>query len=118
MAPEQRSSAVTAVDGMASPHSSVVSAGRPEKAGAVSSTTVTAWMAWLKLPQASMAVKVRMSVYWLAHVPACVVISSVRSTVPQASLAVGMGKSYSSSQLRVTSAGRFSMAGAVVSSMV
>ena len=71
-------------------HSIVVGPGKAEMLGGVVSTTLIVWLAVALLPQASVAVQVRVTLRALAQAPAVVTSANVSVDVPQASVAVGV----------------------------
>src|SRR6185436_1104167 len=94
----------------------VLGAGRAAITGAVVSATLMVWLAVLLLPQASVAVQVRVTLYEPAQAP--LVFTSAKVSVkalPQASVAVATAKTGVAGQLMVLGAGRVAITGAVVS---
>src|SRR6185436_12608746 len=94
----------------------VLGAGRAAITGALVSTTLMVWLAVLLLPQASVAVQVRLTLYEPAQAPSVFTSAKVRVNVlPQASVAVATAKTGVAGQLMVLGAGRAAITGAVVS---
>ena len=67
-APQSLVAVTPATAGMAA-QLTVTSAGTPSSWGAEVSVTVIAWVTTVALPQASVAVQERTSVYWVAQLP-------------------------------------------------
>src|SRR6185503_4887437 len=99
-------------------HSMVVAAGNALNTGAVLSSTVITWDAVAVLPQASVAVKVLVRVYSLAHAPLVVASTDVMVTAPQASDAVAVANDGVSGHSMVVAAGNALNTGGVLSSTV
>ncbi len=94
----------------------MTSSGTPCSTGATSSTTVIVCDSWLTLPQASVAVQVRVMVYGQPSVADSAKVTT--GALSQLSVAVTVGTAGMASQLTVTSAGTPSSTGGVVSSTV
>src|SRR4029079_1760501 len=99
-------------------HSIVAAAGIVVNTGAVLSSTVITCDAAAVVPLASVAVKVLVTVYSLAHVPGVEASLVVMFTVPQASLAIAVPNDGVSGHSIVVSAGIVVNTGAVLSSTV
>ena len=97
-------------------HSIVVGPGSAEIAGAAVSVTFTVWLAVLLLPQASLAVHVRVTEYFPAQLPGVVASADVRlGAGSQASVAVGVVKLGLAGHSIVVGPGSAVIAGAAVS---
>src|SRR6185295_11739451 len=98
-------------------HSIVLGAGREAMCGAVLSSTAIVCEAVEELPQASVAVQVRVTEYSLAQVPGVVASAKVSAgDASQASVAVAVAKLGDEVHSMVEGAGREAMCGAVLSS--
>lgn len=97
-------------------HSVVVTPGSGEITGGVVSSTFMVWAAVLVLPQASVAVHVRETVYSFAHDPGVVTSAKLSVGVEQLSVAVGVAHTGTTAHSTVDGAGRADMTGGVVSS--
>jgi TATA-box binding protein (TBP) (component of TFIID and TFIIIB) len=94
----------------------VVSAGTPLSTGAVVSCTWIVWLALLLLPQASVAVQVRVTLYEPAQAPGVVTSADVRvNALPQASEAVATANTGVFGQSIVAGDGKEAITGAVTS---
>ena len=94
----------------------VDSAGRGSITGAVTSCTFIVWEAVELLPQPSVAVQVRVTLYDPAQSPGVVTSSKVSvAPLPHASVAVAIANTGVAGQSIVDSAGRGSITGAVTS---
>src|SRR5664279_3307793 len=94
----------------------VVSAGNGSMKGAVTSWTLMVWAAEELLPQASVAIQLRVMLYEPTHAPG--VVTSLNTSVnaePQASEAVATANTGTAGQSMVESAGSGSITGAVTS---
>src|SRR6185436_5091919 len=98
-------------------HSIVLGAGSEEITGAVLSSTEIVCEAVDELPQASVAVQVRVTEYSLAHVPAVVVLTKVSDgELSHASVAVAVANEGVAGHSIVLGAGSEAITGAVLSS--
>src|SRR6185295_12958931 len=98
-------------------HSIVLGAGREAMCGAVLSSTAIVCEAVEELPQASVAVQVRVTEYSLAQVPGVVASAKVSAgDASQASVAVAVAKLGDEVHSMVEGAGREAITGAVLSS--
>src|SRR5439155_1332591 len=97
-------------------HSMVLGSGSAEIAGAAVSVTFTVWLAVLVLPQASLAVQVRVTEYLPAQLPGVVASADVRLGLgSHASVAVGVPTPELAGHSIVDASGSAEIAGAAVS---
>lgn len=102
-------------DGVAG-QSIVTGAGSAAMTGAVLSMTCMVWLAVDALPHPSVAVQVRVTLYWPAHGP--LVVTSLKTSVkllPHPSVAVGVANDGVAGQKIVDGAGKEEITGAVTS---
>src|SRR5258705_9099300 len=112
--------AVPVALGAVEPVHSTVASGTSLIVGAVVSTMVMVWVDWSLLPQASVAVQVRMNETVLPHSWLCALSLWVTVTLPQVSLAVGSPVALGAVEPAhsTEASGTSLMVGAVVSTMV
>jgi len=89
--------------------------GSEEIVGAVVSTTLITWLALVVLPQASVAVHVRVTVELCGQLPCVVTSANVSVGVPQLSVAVACAKTGVAGHWMLDGAGSCAIVGATVS---